>query len=45
MKVLTDTVQKGVKAFRTITIDGALQDQQDIENLLSLYESYHYIIS
>ena len=42
VKVLTDTVQKEVEAIRTIIIDGTLQDQQqDIDNLLCLYESCH----
>ena len=36
VKVLTDAVQKEVDAFRATFIDGALQDEQDIDNLLSL---------
>ena len=44
VKVLTDTVQKEVEAIRTIIIDGTLQDQQqDIDNLLCLYESCHVL--
>ena len=32
VKVLADTVQKEVEAFRTTIIDRALQDEQDIDN-------------
>ena len=42
VKVLTDTGQREVDAFKTI-LDGALHLEQDLDNLLSLYESFHIL--
>ena len=43
VREMTDAVQKEVEAFRTIVLDGALPDEQDIDNLLSMYESFHIL--
>ena len=43
VRLLTDAVQKEVEAFRATTIDGAMHYEQDIDNLLSLYESFHIL--
>ena len=41
VKVLTDAVQREVDALKTIILDGALH----VDNLLSLYESFHILIA
>ena len=43
VKVLTDAVQREVDAFKTIILDGALHLEPDLDNLLSLYESFHIL--
>ena len=45
VRVLTDIVQKEVEAFRATFIDRALQDEQDIDNLLSLSQCMRVFIS
>ena len=43
VKVLTDAVQRKVDEFKTIILDGALHHEQDIDFLLSMYESFHIL--
>ena len=40
---MTDAVQREVDAFKTIILDRALHLEPDIDNLLSLYESFHIL--